>query len=86
LGEGILHESEGNQKKLFLKTIQKHLFSGFGGRYSATITIVVDDNLVKHVLNPCENVILLKSWTFACASESNTYLMDTPWVLQLHVN
>jgi hypothetical protein len=37
------------------------LFSSFGGRYSAENTIVVDDSLVKHVLNPFENVILPKS-------------------------
>jgi hypothetical protein len=52
---------KGTKKELFLKTIQKHLFSSFGGRYSAENTIVVDDSLVKHVLNPFENVILPKS-------------------------
>ena len=49
------------KKELFLKTFQKHLFSSFGGRYSADNTIVVDDSLVKHILNPPENVILLES-------------------------
>jgi hypothetical protein len=56
---------KGTKKELFLKTIQKHLFFGFGGRYSTKNTIVVDDSLVKHVMNPSENVILPESWTFA---------------------
>jgi hypothetical protein len=64
------------------------LFSGFGGRYCAENTVVVDDSPMKHVLNPFENVILPESWTFAGAGESNSFFMDTllPWVLQLHVN
>jgi hypothetical protein len=79
---------KGTKKEPFLKTIQKHLFSSFGGRYSTKNTVVVDDSPVKHVLNPSENVILLESWTFASICQSDTYLMDTllPWVLQLHVN
>ena len=57
-------------------------------RYFIENTIVVDDSPVKHVLNPLENIILPESWTFASASQSDTYLMDTllPWVLQLYVN
>ena len=43
---------KGTKKDLFLKIVQKHLFSSFGGRYSAKNTIVVDNSLVKHVLNP----------------------------------
>jgi hypothetical protein len=64
------------------------LFSGFGSRYYAENTIVVDDSPMKHVLNPSENVILPESWTFAGAGESNSFFMDMllPWVLQLHVN
>jgi hypothetical protein len=79
---------KGTKKELFLKTIHKHLFSSFGGKYSLENTIIVDDSLVKHVLNPLENVILPESWTFAGAGQLDTYLMDTllPWVLQLHVN
>ena len=64
------------KKELFLKTIQKHLFYGFGSRYSIENTIVVDDNPVKHVLNPSENVILPKSSTFVGIVESDTYFMD----------
>jgi hypothetical protein len=79
---------KGTKKELFLKTIQKHLFSGFGGRYSTENTIVVDDSPVKQVLNPFENVILPESWTFAGVGESDTYLMDMllPWILQLYMN
>ena len=49
------------KKELFLKTIQKHLFFDFDGSYSAKNTIVVDDSLMKHILNPSKNVILLES-------------------------
>jgi hypothetical protein len=49
------------KKELFLKTIQKHLFSDFDSSYSAKNTIVVDDSLVKYELNPSKNVILLGS-------------------------
>jgi hypothetical protein len=64
---------KGTKKNLFLKTIQKHLFHSFGGRYSAENTIVVDDNLVKHVLNPSKNVILPKSWILqAEANQTHT--------------
>ena len=79
---------KGTKKNLILKTLQKHLFSSFGSRYSADNTIVVDDSLVKHVLNPSENIILPKTWAFARVGQADTYLMDTllPWVLQLHRN
>jgi hypothetical protein len=79
---------KGTKKEVFMKTIQKYLFSSFRGRYSAENTIIVNDSPMKHVLNPSENVILPESWTFAGAGQSDTYLMDTllPWVLQLHVN
>ena len=76
------------KKELILKTIHKHLFSGFDGRYYAKNTIIIDDSPVKHILNRCENVILPESWTFASVGQSDTYLMDKllPWVLQLHMN
>ena len=60
---------KGTKKELFLKTFQKYLFSGFGSRYSPENTIVIHDSLVKHILNPSENVILPKSWTFASVGE-----------------
>jgi hypothetical protein len=52
---------KGTEKELFLKSIQKHLFHGFGGRYCLENTIVVDDSPMKHVLNPSENIILPES-------------------------
>jgi hypothetical protein len=52
---------KGIEKELFLKSIQKHLFHGFGGRYCLENTIVVDDSPMKHVLNPSENIILPES-------------------------
>ena len=45
-------------KKLFLKSILKHLFFGFNGRYSIQNIVIVDDSPVRHVLNPIKNVIL----------------------------
>jgi hypothetical protein len=50
--------------------------------------MVVDGSLMKHMLNPVENVILLESSTFAGTSQLDTYLMDTllPWIMQFHVN
>ena len=51
-------------KQLFLKNIEKQLFLQFNGRYSAKNIIVIDDNLVKHILNSIENMILLESWSF----------------------
>ena len=76
------------KKDLFLKTLQKHLFSSFEGRYSTDNTIVVDDSPMKHVLNPSENIILPKTSAFAGAGQVDTYLINTllPWILQLHVN
>jgi hypothetical protein len=87
-GKVLYMKVKGTKKELFLKTIQKYLFSGFGGRYSIENTIVVDDNPVKHILNPSENVILLESWTFVGIGESDTYLMNMllPWILQLYEN
>ena len=52
---------KGTKKDLFLKMLQKHLFSSFRGRYSIDNTIVVDDSPVKYILNPSENIILLKT-------------------------
>ena len=66
-GKVLYIKAKGSEKDLFLKTLRKHLFSSFGGRYSADYTIVVDDSLVKHVLNPTENVILPKTWAFVGA-------------------
>jgi hypothetical protein len=67
-GKVLYMNVKGTKKELLLKTIQKHLFSSFGGRYSMENTIAVDDSSMKHVLNPSDNVILPKSWTFAGAS------------------
>ena len=79
---------KGTQKDLFLKTLQKHLFHAFNGRYSADNTIIVDDSPMKHVLNPPENVILPKTWAYAGAGQADTYLVDTllPCLLELHRN
>ena len=50
--------------------------------------IVVDDSLQKYMLNPSENVLLPKIWTFAGASHVDTYLMDLQlhWIPQLHMD
>ena len=88
MDEGIVHEMKGTKKDPFLKTLQKHFFFSFGGRYFVDNIIVVDDSLVKHILNPSENIILPKTWIFVRAGQADTYFMDTllPWILQLHVN
>jgi hypothetical protein len=62
---------------MFLKVIRKTLFFGFNGRYVEDNTVVVDDSPSKHMLNPSESVILPETWTFAGASQADTYLMDT---------
>ena len=87
-GKVLYMKVKGTKKDLFLKTLQKHLFSSFGGRYAAHNTIVVDDSPVKHVLNLLENIILPETWTFVETRQSDTYFMDMlpPWILQLHVN
>ena len=59
---------KGTKKDLFLKTLRKHLFSTFEGRYSADNTIVVDNSPVKHRLNLSENIILPETWVFVGAS------------------
>jgi hypothetical protein len=75
-------------KPMFLKVIRRHLFFGFNGRHTKDNTVIVDDSLAKHVLNPPQNVILPETWTFASTGQADTYLMDTllPWILQLHMN
>jgi hypothetical protein len=79
---------KGIDKPIFLKIIRRHLFFSFNGRYAEDNTVIVDDSPAKHVLIPPQNVILLKTWTFAGACQADTYLMDMllPWILQLHMN
>ncbi len=88
LGKVSYFKVKGTEKDLFLKTLQKHLFSSFQNRYTVDNTIVIDDSPVKHILNPPENIILPETWAFAGAGQADTYLMDTllPWLLQLHKN
>jgi hypothetical protein len=68
---------KGTDKPMFLKVIRRHLFFGFNGRYVEDNTVIVDDSLPKHLLNPPQNVILPESWTFASVGQADTYLMDT---------
>ena len=79
---------KGTKKDLFLKMLQKYLFSTFEVRYSVDNAIVVDDSPMKHVLNRLENIILLETWAYAGVGQADINLMDTllSWVLQLHVN
>ena len=76
------------KKDLFLKTLQKYLFSNFESRYSVDNIIIVDNSPMKHILNPLENIILPKTRAFVGTGQADINLMDTllPWVLQLHVN
>ena len=40
-------------------------------------TIIIDDSLVKHILNALENVLLPVSWLHDGAGPSDTFLMDS---------
>ena len=67
----------GTHKDIFLKMLSKGLFSRFNGKFTKENTIIIDDSLVKHILNALENVLLPVSWSHDGAGPSDTFLMDT---------
>ena len=67
----------GTHKDIFLKTLNKGLFCRFNGKFTKDNTIIIDDSLVKHILNDSKNVLLSVSWSHNGAGPSNTFLMDT---------
>ena len=52
------------QKDIFLKTLSNHLFNSFDGRNTSANTLVINNSLVKHMLNLSENVLLLPTWSY----------------------
>ena len=77
---------KGTHKDIFLKTLSKRLFGRFGGKFTKENTLVIDDSLVKHILNDSENVLLPISWLHDGAGQSDTFLIDTllPCLQELH--
>ena len=77
---------KGTHKDIFLKTLSKGLFTKFNGKFRKKNTIIIDDNLVKHILNDSENVLFPVSWSSDGAGQNDTFLMDKllPWLRQLH--
>ena len=77
---------KGTHKDIFLKTLSKGLFTKFNGKFRKKNTIIIDDNLMKHILNYSKNVLFQVSWSSDGASQNDTFLMDTllPWLRQLH--
>ena len=48
---------KGTYKDIFLKTLSRGLFTKFNRKFRKKNTIIIDDNLVKHILNDSENVL-----------------------------
>ena len=67
----------GPHRDIFLKALSTGLFGRFNGKFMKENTIIVDDSLVKHILNNSENVLLSASWSHKQAGPSDTFLMDT---------
>ena len=77
---------KGTHKDIFLKTLSKHLFGRFSGKFTKENTLVIDDSPVKHILNNSENVLLPVSWLHNGAGQLDTFLIDTllPCLQELH--
>jgi len=56
-GKITTFKEPGTSKELFLKNLST-LFKGSRGNFTPENTIIVDDNLNKHIMNNSENVIL----------------------------
>ena len=68
---------KGTYKDIFLKMLSKGLFYRFNGKFTKENTIIIDDSLVKHILNAPENVLLPVSWSDDGTDPSDIFLMDT---------
>ena len=77
---------KGTHKDIFLKTLNKGLFTKFNGKFRKNNTIIIDDSPLKHILNDSKNVLFPVLWSHDGASENNTFLIDSllPWLQQLH--
>ena len=85
-GEIVPFKLSGSMKDLYLKTLQKRVFCGYGGRYTKDNTLVIDDSPMKHCLNLEQNVIFPKPWTYKGEGCRDTFLMHElcPWLERLH--
>ena len=63
-------------KDIFLKTLNKSFLIGFRSKFTKNM-IIIDDSLVKHILNNSEKVLLLVSRSRNKASPSNTFMIIT---------
>ena len=77
---------KGTHKDMFLKMLSKGLFRRFSGKFTKENTLVIDDSLVKHILNDLENVLLPVSWLHDGAGQLDTFLIHTllPCLQELH--
>ena len=66
--------------------LSKGLFGRFNGKFTKENTLVIDDSLVKHILNDSENVLLLVSWLHDGASQWDIFLINTllPCLQEVH--
>ena len=73
---------KGTYKDIFLKTLSKDLFTKFNGKFKKNNTIIIDDSLVKHILNDSKNVLFPVSWLHDEAGQNDTFVIDTllPWL------
>ena len=63
-------------KDIFLKTLSKDLFTKFNGKFRKNNTIIINDRLVKHILNDSENVLFPVLWLHDGASHNHTFLIN----------
>ena len=77
---------KGTYKDIFLKTLSKGLFGRFNGKFTKENSLVINDSLVKHILNNLGNVLLLVSWLYEEDGPSDTFLIDSlvPCLQKLH--
>ena len=76
----------GTQKELFLKNLDT-LFCGYRGIFNSGNIAIVDDTLLKHIMNKSENVLLPNPWSHRGGGDRDTFLLRTllPWIQRLHL-
>lgn len=60
----LYKKMKGMNKDIFLKILKKCFFGKYGGRCNKESIVVIDDSLVKYILNDFENVVLLELWFY----------------------
>lgn len=77
---------ENTEKEVFLKSLERNLFTQRDGSFTKENTIIIDDSPYKHVVNDPENVLLLDSWSYQDNGRDDSYLLDVllPWLRRLH--